>query len=306
MTIDRVKGLSSHAFITYYLQPNQPVIVTDATAEWAALRHWSPDYLCEKFGNEKVQIYDDLFFLTKIRTLSDYVARYVSAPTKAAVGSTVPYVRWYSRQNARSQLPWSDNVLDRLASDWNHPTFMPQTELLLPFDSANAPQSPVRDKFPARAIFLSAIGARTRLHADPWASDALLCQVHGEKRFLLFEPHQTGTLTRDVKLIDIRYDVGSDAWKDLPEAPFVDDCLRPGEIILIPAGWAHTFHSRTTSISLTWNFVHHANLPRFAAYLRSGVNESEAQSLAYFLDPSSRKGEDVASEQRMPSAAATK
>lgn len=282
--VERVQALLPDRFIDAYLGCNRPVIVTDAMSQWSALRNWTPAYFRRRFGDEIVQIYDDLFFMVSTRPLKDYIDRFITGPrTAGKAGAKAPYVRWYSRQDAREDFPWSDSVFARLQDEWSRPYFMPERGMYLPFAKGEEVRDPVSAQFPARGIFISAQGARTRLHVDPWASDALLCQVNGVKRFLLFPPNAVPMLTHDGALVDIRYDAGTDDWVELPVRPYADDCLHPGEIIFIPAGWAHTFQSTNPSISITWNFVHRTNAARLADYVETGVPQSEARSFAYFF-----------------------
>lgn len=285
--LERASSLAPESFVRDYLAQNRPVIVTDAMAAWKALGGWSPEAFRERFGDEKVQIYDDLFFMINTRPLRDYLDRYILDPNRKprAAGSRVPYVRWYSRQDERTDFPWSDDVLARLSGEWSAPYFMPSSDLLLPFAPPGRQFTPVRDLFPARGVFISAMHARTRLHTDPWASDAVLCQVYGEKRFILFRPDQVADLRRDGQLIDIPYDPATDCWAEASQRPYADDVLRPGEMILIPAGWGHAFHSTTASISITWNFVHAVNAERLEAYVKDGVPPGEARSFTFFAAP---------------------
>jgi hypothetical protein len=278
--LPRVRGLTPDAFLRQHVAQNRPVIVTDATDDWPARRDWSPPYFRARFGDDMVQVYDDLFFMISKRPLRDYIDRFIL--DTARDGDKAPYIRWYSRQDARPDFPWSDAVFDKLAGEWSRPYFMPTRGLLLPHSADGEPLDPVRSHFPARGIFISALGSRTRLHIDPWASDAVLCQVYGSKRFLLFSPDQTPALTADGKLVDIRYDSASDAWTQPPAVPVADGCLMPGEVIYIPAGWAHAFQTTAPSISVTWNFVHGVSADRLAAYVRAGPPAGEARSFAYF------------------------
>ena len=62
---------------------------------------------------------------------------------------------------------------------------------------------PVEELFPAKAIFISGRGARTRLHRDPWASDAVLCQLYGSKQIVMFSPEQAQLLSDGESVVDI-------------------------------------------------------------------------------------------------------
>ncbi|MDE2367931.1 MAG: cupin-like domain-containing protein [Burkholderiales bacterium] len=297
MNIDRVQKLGSRDFVRGYVQRNHPVLVEDAMATWPASSRWTPAYFRQRFGDLPTQLYDDLFFLVRIRPLKDYIDRYMEAPAPSASQRSavrVPYVRWYSRQNPRRDMPWSDQVFRSLARDWSCPGFFPQDDLLLPFAGEGVGQNPVHDSFPARAIFLSARGARTRLHVDPWSSDAILCQLSGRKRFVLYPPRALDALSEGGKLIDVRYDVDLDRW-DTPVEPWYDGKLEPGEALLIPGGWPHAFHTVAPSISLTWNYLHSVSRARLKGYLRSGVPAHEAAALRYFMEPG-RQDEGAAAE----------
>ena len=74
--IPRVSNLSVETFVSEFLKNNRPVIVTHAMQSWKALERWTPDQLIERFGNERVQVYGDLFRLIDITTLSQYLQRY--------------------------------------------------------------------------------------------------------------------------------------------------------------------------------------------------------------------------------------
>ena len=69
--------------------------------------------------------------------------------------------------------------------------------------------------------------------------------------------------------------------------PIVHDRLRPGEIVLVPAGWLHHFNSVSDSISLTWNFVHACRVKEFVSHLLRAPAENELKQLkyAYFESP---------------------
>jgi len=284
--LERVAGITRDAFVRDYLGANRPVIVTDAMHDWKALGAWSPTALRDRFGDMEVQIYDDLFFMVSKRPLRDYLDRYILGSTQQPrPGGRVPYVRWYSKQDAREEFPWSDDVLARLAPEWSTPYFMPTRDLVLPFAADGAEITPVHHRFPARGVFISAQGARTRLHTDPWASDAVLCQVFGDKRFLLFRPQDVPALKPEGQLIDIAFDPAADRFAQAPVEPYADDLLAPGEMILIPANWGHAFYTTSASISITWNFVHRVNADRLDAYVAAGVPAGEARSCSFFAAP---------------------
>jgi hypothetical protein len=204
--------------------------------------------------------------------------------------TSAPYVRWYCKMAEEDRVPWADQSFDQFRGDWARPSFFPANSFVLPFCPESGTLDPSRDWFPARGLFVSAQGARTRLHKDPWCSDALLCQVFGKKNFVMYDPAQAPYLTHAEKTVDIEAP-DLDAFPDFPRArPTLQGTLEPGEIVLVPAGWFHHFNSVTDSISLTWNFVHFCRVREFVSYLLHGPNDTERKQLAYayFRSPGSQ------------------
>jgi len=280
----RVKELPVGEFVGEYLEKNQPVIVTNAMQTWRALTTWNPSKFAKEFGSERVQIYGDLFKLTAIDSLSNYFEKYFDRndhPQRHTAAGSVPYVRWYCHLSADDRVPWADKVFDQLSADWARPSFFPPQGFALPICSPTDSIDPSRDWFPARGLFISARGARTRLHADPWCSDAILCQIYGKKDFVMYHPSQSVLLSEGGRTVDVEAP-DLQAFPDFSRAQVaVQDTLEPGECLLVPAGWHHHFKSATNSISLTWNFVHLSRLEPYLAYLSRGPQNSEIKQLAY-------------------------
>src|SRR5579872_2825920 len=186
MIIDRCRSLEVQDFEDHYLVSNRPVIVVDAIERWPGPAMWNPEHLFKEFGNASVQIYNDLFTLEDVITLDEYFTKYWRSPVTER---RVPYVRWYSRLKP-IDFAWADEAFARMSEHWAQPYFLPDSGYLLPVQPFNRRLSAVTDAFPAKGIFISAAGARTALHKDPWCSDAVLCQVYGTKRFRLYNPAQ--------------------------------------------------------------------------------------------------------------------
>lgn len=282
--VRRVNSLSVTDFVSEYLEQNRPVIVTDTMGAWPALSAWNPTYFANQFGTERVQIYGDLFKLAAIDSLSNYFDRYFGRDSDASnkrTGSTVPYVRWYCHLSSDERVPWADEVFTRLAKDWSRPTFFPPNSFALPRCGPADSIDPSRHWFPAKGLFISARGARTRLHADPWCSDAILCQIYGQKDFVMYHPSQSSHLVSGGQTVDVEAP-DLEVFPSFPQAEAaVRDTLQQGECLLVPAGWYHHFSSITDSISLTWNFVYLSSLRRFLAYLAGEPPENEIKQLAY-------------------------
>jgi hypothetical protein len=56
--IDRVDHISKQDFVTNYLIPRKPLVITKATESWPALQKWTFDYLKEVVGDQSVPLYD--------------------------------------------------------------------------------------------------------------------------------------------------------------------------------------------------------------------------------------------------------
>ncbi len=292
--VPRLEELTVEEFISNYVQRNQPVVVTGVMRDWKARAEWGPEHLAERFGTESVQVYGDLFRLARFMPLADYLAQYFNrgetAPDPGRPKS-VPYVRWYCQLAGDDRVPWADSVFSRIQEDWACPKFFPTDSFALPFCSPSDRIDPSRDWFPARGLFISGQGARTRLHADPWCSDALLCQIYGRKEFVMYAPSQAHYLAKGEKFVDIEAP-DHEMFPEFSRArESVRDTLEPGEILLVPSGWFHHFKSLTDSVSLTWNFVHNCRLGEYLSYLGRGPSENEIKQLAYayFDSPGHRR-----------------
>jgi hypothetical protein len=252
------------------------VIVADAVARWPASNIWTAQGLSTYFGDCPVQVYDSLFELQTICLLDEYLRRYWSA--RPGAGSPVPYVRWYTKFRP-IDFVWADEAFAALSAFWRTPYFLPSTDYILPACAPPKTIDPVRDAFPAKGLFISAAGACTRLHQDPWGSSAVLCQLHGSKRVALFSAGRRSELTAGGQLIDLTSIPETSSQH--PTADF-DDTLAAGEVLFIPAGWLHHVVSLTSSVSLTWNFVHGAAAAPFREFLSQKHSAADDEVLRYF------------------------
>lgn len=257
MKLLRLSALESERFLSEHVRANTPALVSDAIDRWPSTSVGSVEFLARQFGDWQVQVYDDLFELLAVSSLNDYLNEFWERPPRA---KPVPYVRWYA-QFRELDFVWADEAFRALAPYWARPYFLPACGYLLPRCESGQQRDPVRDAFPGKGLFISAAGACTRSHCDPWCSDAVLCQLSGRKRFEMFTPQRAAAAQGP---------------------PDIQDVLEPGEVLFIPAGWPHRFETLTPSISLTWNFVHAAREAEFSAYLRQAMPPEERVVLEYF------------------------
>lgn len=255
--------LGRDQFTKEFLAPGRPLLARDAMAGSAWAPPWSLSILARRFGQCRVPLYDTLFSLQGLSTFGGYVAQH----TGEGVTGVPPYLRWFARQSA-DRLPWADAAFEDLEGEWSVPSWLPVSDYILP--ATMTAVDAARDPFPAKGLFVCGRGGRTRLHVDPWVSDACLCQMTGSKRLIMFPPEAQEMLGDAEGLIDL--DAPDERrfpnWRDA--RPELDEVLQPGDAAFIPAGWLHTAVALEDSVSITWNFVHETASERFDSYLRGG------------------------------------
>jgi hypothetical protein len=204
--------------------------------------------------------------MQRLARFGDYVSEIMRTGYQ---GGDVPYMRWFVRQSDE-QVVCADDAFAELAGDWDAPSWLPSTGYVFPGVKGIA--DPVRDPFPAKGIFICGTGGRTRLHVDPWASDACLCQITGKKRFLMYPPSAEKFLSSAGAAVDLAHPDAErfPEWETV--APSINSILYPGDAIFVPAGWFHTAIALSNSVSITWNFVHEVNVERFHKYLVACVS----------------------------------
>jgi len=267
--IPRTSGLTAACFADRYLAPERPVVITDAMRGWPATTRWDWSYFDRRFGDHEVDVYGDWFEPTGSERLHTVLAGIADDQTPDPERS---YVRWSSRDRPGPGR-WADDVFAVLADDWAHPAFLPTTDYAVPYVSSSDRADIPTQSFPYRSLLLSAVGARTRLHVDPWASSALLCQIVGRKRIVLHDA------SHNRELIE-----AAARNEPAPELrPAYDDELLPGEILYIPGEWWHEATTIEASISLTWNFVHALAAQRTAEHVSRYPADDELVVLEHFM-----------------------
>jgi hypothetical protein len=275
----RLQKLASERFMSDYMALNRPVVVTDALDGWRLSERWTPEYLVEHFGEERVQVYNSYFDLKTVKKLAAYVRERFNQPETRP---NPPYVRWYTRLR-NVDFFWADAVFEKIRDHWTRPYFLPETDYVLPYAPAPAVVDPTADYFPARGLFISERGARTGLHVDPWGSDAVLCQLYGRKTWRMYSPDQAPLLTAGDAVADLDA-IDADRFPRAGEAcPTCEFVLEAGETVYVPHGWYHAVRSDTDCISLTWNFVHHTCAAAFAEWLERPQSKIDEDVVQFFF-----------------------
>lgn len=257
VAVDRYDHLGRQAFIRHYLGRNRPVIVGDALDEWAGLKKWNIDFFRSELGQEEVGLQGNKFEEIRRTTFAkflDEIPKYETLPPDSPrFLEEVPYARGWSQTQKLM-------LLRLVESDWHRPYFMPDSLYLLPFDLLSS--KPNRNKYPAFGIYISPRGAVTGFHVDSSSqSSAILCQISGSKCGFLFAPEKArpwnyNQIRHGRAITKRRVDVLNGKFPDYPGlVPYYFE-LHPGEVLFIPMGWAHEVFTISSSISLTYNFIH--------------------------------------------------
>ena len=279
MKFEIISDVSQEEFLNNYVAKNTPVIVRGIPFE---PEHWTPAALKESIGDLTAQMYGTLFDLEDILSASDYLDDYFG--TNGPYQDDVPYIRWYN-QLKDIDFAWGDEAFNQLSTYWQKPVCIPDRNLIVPLTNAETIANPVKDRFPYRGVLLAARGARTRLHRDPFCTDAVVSQFYGTKEAALYHP------SRAQELLDNSDGSSFGGFMDMREAdinqlshePDFHGEVNPGDMIYIPHGWLHDVIVVEDSISVTWNFIHEKGAREFEQYLTGNTEEdSEFEILQYF------------------------
>lgn len=280
MQIDVVDTISEQDFVNKYIKKNRPVVVRNMEFDEGKFH---PDFLKNLMGDLKTQEYDSLFDLQNLSTMREYVDEHFGKG--GGFRQNVPYIRWYN-QLKNVDYAWGDEAFSRVSPFWKKPSFLSGKNLVIPISSDSHAPDPVSDRFPYRGILVAARGARTRLHTDPFCSDAVVAQFYGTKKVAMYHPSRMKELSL-VNGADNSFggylDVRGENLGELSHEPDFKGILGPGELLYVPHGWLHDVIVVEDSISITWNFIHEMGSLEYIDYLMDEPSvDSEFQILKYF------------------------
>ena len=281
MNLNVISDISAAEFAQDYIAKNQPVVVRGIPYE---MEQWKPEALTESIGDLTAQIYGSLFDLEDIQSAAEYMEDYFGN-NEGDYEEDIPYVRWYS-QLKDVDFAWGDDAFSAVSGFWQKPNCLSGQDLLVPLTQQGSQANPVTDRYPYRGLLLAARGARTRLHRDPFCTDAVVCQFHGVKEAALYHPSRSVELqaNSDSSSFGGFTDVRENDLDSLSHEPDFQGEVHPGDMIYIPHGWLHDVLVKEDSVSITWNFVHQLGSQEFKQYLSGDdyKNDSEFEVLKYF------------------------
>ena len=271
-------------FVEHHIAANQPVVVRGLDVD---TDRWTPEAIAADLGDLTALVYGSLFDLEDIQTLQEYLEDWFGLGDDLDLGSDedeVPYVRWYNKLRD-VEFAWGDEAFARVADRWRPPACLPRDRYVVPVGDR---VDPTVDHFPYRGLLVAARGARTRLHRDPFFSDAVVCMFHGVKDAVLYHPSRTAELTvpADEAAGDTSFGGFVDVRPDPLAPPIIEPDLQgsvgPGDMLYVPNGWLHDVVAVDDSLSITWNFVHSAGARKFESYLAGSPEaDSEFEILRY-------------------------
>eukprot|EP00884_Botryococcus_braunii_P020764 jgi/Botrbrau1/7371/Bobra.0316s0015.3 len=226
---------SLECFLMDYMRgggTGKPVLITGAMEHWPAMERWQDlGYLVRVAGPRTVPIEVGSHYLAEgwgqqLMPLSDFISQHV-ATTQGDAKSR----RYLAQHPLFEQIPV-------LKEDVREPPYCVLGEM----QAVNA--------------WFGPSGTVTPLHTDPYHN--LLAQVVGEKYIRLYPPEATSLLhpyeeglTTNSSQIDVE-DPDLSRFPGFADLPFVDVCLKPGEMLYIPPLWWHFVKSLSISFSVSF------------------------------------------------------
>lgn len=242
--IERISGVSHREFVRRFIDPQRPVVLTDAIAHWRAVGRWTPEFFRATYGDVPVVIDK------KTWRLGDYI----DAMLAATPGAPAPYLR--------NQLvePWIPELMADI-------TPLPLCTRPNWLDSRLFPR---RESLRTLEIYIGGAGAQFPiLHYDGLHTHAWLMQLYGTKRYVVYPPEQTPLMYRRNGIESNKSFIVDVEHPDLEKFPLFAKAtptvfdLHPGETLFVPSGWWHTVKILTPSITIS---VNAANRPNWSAF----------------------------------------
>jgi ribosomal protein L16 Arg81 hydroxylase len=235
----RRHGVSAHEFLSDYYSVNRPVVLTDVTDGWPALRKWNPAYLKSVIGDHEVEVMaernNDPNYERRAGTHRRTMRFSEYADKLADIGTSNDYY-----------LVANNHLLERECAEPLWQDFRCDERYLTP-----APPSGTA------FLWFGPGGTYTPLHHD--VMNVLFVQVAGRKEFTLISPLASPCVANNVGVyadVDPR-EPDLDRFPRFKSARPVTVTVNPGEALFIPVGWWHAVTALDVSISLTFtNFVH--------------------------------------------------
>lgn len=231
--IERRPTVTADELYRHYWAAHRPVVLTELTAKWPALRKWTPAWFKRHFGAVTIEVtsgresdprYDQNQRLHRKRMRMD---RFIDRVLELGTSNDLYLVSNNRTMRRAAFAPLLDDV-------------RPPAALF----------EPIRPG--ATSLWIGPGGTITPLHHD--TTNILFCQIYGRKRFELVSPHETALLMdpMDGFYSAVELDRLDEDPHPARRAMLVKQVeLGPGDALFIPAGWWHRVTSLDVSISFS-------------------------------------------------------
>jgi histone arginine demethylase JMJD6 len=229
--VDKRTNLSRRELVKEYIEPERPVILTDAAKNWEAIGKFTPQFFKDNYAHIGKEIGGIYYKMTEFidLMLSSTPEKPAPYPYNFNVEKFFPELLEYMRPEILYAK--SDRVNNKLT-----PKFM--------FGNTHKYE-----------IFLGGNGARwPTLHIDLLFLHNQMTQLYGSKTFYFYPPDQTPFLYANPawpkkSLVNI-FNPDHDKFPLFKNAQCIKATVEQGETILSPKGWWHTTEMTGPCISL--------------------------------------------------------
>jgi hypothetical protein len=254
--IERVRSFSTQDFETAILC-DRPVIIEDVVHEWDAFDRWTPQYLAQKIGEQRISVrtssthvhpdFDSMraewsrpLMWRMLRHLAGRIAgrrrrggermTFVDFIKLIASPEGFRYLAGAEELGLLRDGKWSE-ALSALRPDYEVPGYVPSARL----NSA--------------ALWVSGKGVRSHLHYDGNCVHNLNAQITGSKHVQLYSPAQMTRIYPFLHTNGHPYTfsqvnvekVDQEQFPLFSELEGHEGTLTAGDLLFIPAYWYHTF-----------------------------------------------------------------
>lgn len=235
------RDLDAKAFQATYLRSNSPVILRGFAADWLSTARWSPRYLAEKYGDEKIPV--------RLRGdgLDDEDLRYIDMTMAELVDDVEHGGRFFGGH--------LEDVLHRNAELLSE-IDLPRMEEYL---CSRRVLFPKLSRIASLQMFLSGAGTCSGFHCA--GGPNLFLMIHGRKRWTMVDPRSTPWM-HPVTRKDMFYaaspidwrkthdEIAADGYPLYRHAPKFVAELEPGDALFSPQWWWHAVETTEPSIGI--------------------------------------------------------
>ena len=240
--------------LNHHIEVHQPALLRGMLAHWPAIRKWTPEWFGQTLAERRVEIY---FWG---RSGADWKRSRIFEVTLNQFAKLVAHHNERIRDHggdlaAAGPAPYLQED-ESLFDEFSY-LLMPDVMNLpfRPFVERSRDEAFTEGMDLSHALWIGPTGARTGIHWD--SVDALLHQIHGMKRVMLWPPSARSFLYPSAKYnhgaelsdVDASYP-NLTRFPRFAQARTISTLLDAGSALYIPAGWWHAVESLDTTISL--------------------------------------------------------